>query len=86
MTNNAFTLALTSGALDDLNKTVLWYDKKVSGLGERFLLKSRLSIANIRQFPQAYSFYKKDQLYAEPQFMAFLTSFILPLSKIMSKF
>jgi hypothetical protein len=55
MRKNKFSFSISSGAADDANKISLWYNKKLDGLGYRFLSKLKQSFENIQLHPSSYS-------------------------------
>jgi len=60
MGKNNFSFAISPGAADDTNKAALWYNKKVDGLGYRFLSKLKISLDKIRSAPLSFTRYKKE--------------------------
>lgn len=60
MRKNKFSLAISTGAADDTNKTAIWYNKKVDGLGHRFLSKLKDSLNKIQSSPSSFPRYKKE--------------------------
>lgn len=60
MGKNKFSFAISPGAADDTNKTAKWYDKKVDGLGYRFLSKLKASFDRIHSSPSSFARYKKE--------------------------
>jgi ParE toxin of type II toxin-antitoxin system, parDE len=60
MGKNKFSFAISSGAAGDTNKAAKWYDKKVDGLGYRFLTKLKVSLDKIHSAPSSFARYKKE--------------------------
>lgn len=60
MGKNKFSLTISSGAADDTNKAANWYNKKIDGLGYRFLTKLKISLDKIHSAPSSFARYKKE--------------------------
>ena len=60
MRKNKFSLAISAGATDDIIKAAKWYNKKIEGLGYRFLTKLKISLDKIHLSPSSFTRYKKE--------------------------